>query len=66
MSVDKNDPIQGLEVLVFDEQAFHVRERDRETGLVRILQWGPAEQLEFLRGLSGKMVAEGRKRKKSE
>jgi hypothetical protein len=66
MSVDKNDPTKGLEVLVFDEQAFHVRERDRETGLVKILQWGPAEQLEFLRGLSGKMVAEGRKKKKSE
>ena len=66
MGVDRNDPTKGLEVLVFDEQAVHMREKDKEAGGFKVLQWGPAEQLETLRGLKARMVAEGRKRKKGE
>jgi hypothetical protein len=64
MGVVRNDPTKGLEVLVFDEQAFHMREKDKEAGGFKVLQWGRAEQLEFLKGLRAKMVTEGRKRKR--
>ncbi|KAF1840030.1 uncharacterized protein K460DRAFT_241833, partial [Cucurbitaria berberidis CBS 394.84] len=58
LGLDRNNPCKGLDVLVFDEQAFHMREKDLEAGGFKVLQWGPAEQLEFLKGLRAKMVAE--------
>jgi hypothetical protein len=66
MGVDRSDPTKGLEVLVLDEQAFHMREKDKTAGGFKVLQWGLAEQLEFLKGLRVKMATEGRKRKRED
>jgi hypothetical protein len=66
MGVDRNDPTKGLEVLVIDEQAFHMREKDKAAGGFKVLQWSLAEQLEFLKGPRAKMVTEGWKRKREE
>jgi hypothetical protein len=66
MGVDKNDPTKGLEVLVFHEQAFHMREKVKGIDRHRVLQRGPAEQLEFLKGLRAKMMTDGKRRKKTE
>lgn len=43
-----------------------MREKDKEAGGFKVLQWGPAEQLEFLKGLRAKMVAGGKQMKKAE
>ncbi|KAH7076929.1 hypothetical protein BKA63DRAFT_490209 [Paraphoma chrysanthemicola] len=54
--LDRADPVKGLEVLRFDERAFHVREKDGKGGGYRVMCWGAAEQMEFLEGLRARMV----------
>jgi hypothetical protein len=75
--IDGDDPEKGLDVLTFDDQAFHIREKVKKTGGFRVTCWGPNEQvcsllglvmgvltrgqLGFLEGLRTKMISEGRK-----
>ncbi|KAH7087130.1 hypothetical protein FB567DRAFT_629153 [Paraphoma chrysanthemicola] len=54
--LDRKDPVKGLDVLRFDERAFHVREKDGKGGGYRVMCWGAAEQMEFLEGLRARMV----------
>jgi hypothetical protein len=54
LSLDKANPIKGLEILGFDDTAFHLREKSK-SGEVTVTQWGPGEQLDFLKGLKMKL-----------
>ncbi|KAF2869565.1 hypothetical protein BDV95DRAFT_609103 [Massariosphaeria phaeospora] len=60
LSIDRNNPLKGLDVLTFEEAAFHTREKDPEGG-VTVTQWGPAEQMDFLKALKAKLRAGAKK-----
>ncbi|ORY01983.1 hypothetical protein BCR34DRAFT_89586 [Clohesyomyces aquaticus] len=60
LGLDPKNPSKGLNVLSFDHSAFHWREKDEE-GNVIVKQWGPAEQVEFLKGLKTRLDTAGRK-----
>jgi hypothetical protein len=47
-TLDRNHPTKGLEILEFDEQAFHIREKDKKAGTLRVTCWGPSEQVSRL------------------
>lgn len=44
-TIDRNNPEKGLDILAFDDQAFHMREKDKEAGGFRVTCWGPTEQV---------------------
>jgi hypothetical protein len=54
LNLDKTNPTKGLEILGFDDTAFHLREKSK-SGEVTVTQWGPGEQLDFLKGLKMKL-----------
>lgn len=60
LSLDKNNPTKGLDILEFEVSAFHMREKDKN-GNVNVVQWGHGEQLEFLKGLRLKLQANARR-----
>ena len=63
LTVERNNPAKGLDILRFDQSAFHVRVKDENGEEKTVVQWGPGEQLEFLKGLRIKLeqAAEARK-----
>ncbi|KAF2468037.1 uncharacterized protein BDR25DRAFT_316191 [Lindgomyces ingoldianus] len=60
LNLDPKKPTKGLDVMSFDHSAFHWREKDNEGNTI-VKQWGPAEQVEFLKGLRIKLNQAGRK-----
>jgi hypothetical protein len=55
-ALDHSNPTKGLDILEFDEQAFHVREKDKKTGTLKVTCWGPSEQVSRLLSLVVKGV----------
>ncbi|KAF2786629.1 hypothetical protein K505DRAFT_259478 [Melanomma pulvis-pyrius CBS 109.77] len=60
LTLDKQNPTKGLDILSFDDTAFHMREKDEE-GNVMVTQWGPGEQIDFLKGFKLKLKQAARK-----
>jgi len=54
LGVDPHNPYAGIDILCFDHAAFHMREKD-EHGQTRVIQWGPSEQIMFIKGLQMKI-----------
>jgi hypothetical protein len=50
--VGKSEPTAGLNILHFSKAAYHMRVKDKE-GNAKVVQWGPGEKLDFVRGLTG-------------
>jgi hypothetical protein len=48
--VNKTDPGAGLRILHFSNTAFHMRVKQKD-GSVNVVQWGPGEKRDFVRGL---------------
>jgi hypothetical protein len=45
VAIDRNNPTKGLDILEFNDKAFHMRERNKKAGEVKITCWGPNEQV---------------------
>ncbi|KAF2204493.1 hypothetical protein GQ43DRAFT_437917, partial [Delitschia confertaspora ATCC 74209] len=54
LGLNREDPYHDIKLLCFDNAAFHMCERDEE-GNVVVTQWGPPEQILFLKGLKQKL-----------
>jgi hypothetical protein len=60
LALEKKGPAKALDIIRFDNAAFHVRDKDAK-GNVTVIQWGEAEQIAFLKSLRSKLEIGGRR-----
>jgi hypothetical protein len=61
LGIDKYNPIAGMEILHFDDHAFHMRERNEDGKGYNVVAWSANDRVLFLKGLKLKLEQAGKR-----